>query len=229
MQARARSLGVHLHGLALLVLLAQMQACECNPTDPGGDTLYRIQGGDMGERYQNLHIYRDDLPVDDAAVTVNGVALPLTSSGFYQGKLPAFLPTGAPVDLEVHIGSAIVRATDSMPEVPVVTGPTTGSVFAPADAITVTWTSATTPDRFKVIARWAEGEDGASKGFPALATARSLQIPAKELPLGRDVTILVFAYNDGAFTGPADPASRMSIRRESYSSSVITVGTAQPR
>lgn len=218
--ARTRNPGAGLLVLAILAL-ALLQACECTPTDPGDGSLYRIQGTDMGPMHQNILVYRDGQLLDDATVTVNGVVIPRTDSGFYQGKLPAQVPVGSPLALEVSAGGVIVRGTGMVPETPQITAPAMGSSFAPGDTITVRWTSETTPERFEVTAGWPVSGGNAGKSFAAPAAARSLDVPASEFPPGTEVTIDVFAYNDGSFTGPAAPDSRMSIRGDDYVSKVV--------
>jgi hypothetical protein len=174
--------------------------------------------GNMGAQVQNVAVSRAGQAVTDAAVTVNGVAIPHASGGSYQGELPAIVPAGSPLDLVVTAGGVTVQATGNVPEAPVLTAPATGTVFALADSITVTWTSATDPDLF-----------GVSFGsvFPALfatpGTARELRVAASEIGTGTEVPIQVSAFNDGTFTGPADPESRMNILVEASTSAVITI------
>lgn len=229
MQGRARSLDARLPGLTFLLLLALLlQACECDPTDPDGPR-YLVYGLDMSGSYQNIHVRRDGQPVNDAAVTVNREAIARAGDGYYHGKLPASVPARGLIGLQVRSGSARVHGIGSVPEAPVLTGPTTGRAFGPLAAIPVTWTSATNPDRFRVNASWVEGEGGHGRSYHAPGSARSLEIPARELPRGVELTVTVFAYNDGTFTGAVDPASRMRIRGENGSNAVITVETLRPR
>jgi len=98
----------------------------------------------------------------------------------------------------------------TVPEAPVLTAPVTeADIDAGGDSITVTWTSATNPERF--VASWVFDGVTVGKTFTATGTARELTIPTSGLPAGPDVTISVVAYNDGSFSGPAHSLSRMDI------------------
>lgn len=230
MRGRARSLGARLHGLIFLAFLVLLQACECDPVDPDGPR-YLIHGLDMSDSYQNIHVHRDGQAVNDAAVTVNRVMIPRTRDGFHHGRLPAIVPVKGLLGLEVRSGSATVRGIGSVPEAPVLTGPATGRTFGPLASIPVTWTSATNPDRFQVNTQWLVSEGhGTGRQYHAPGSARSLEIPAWELPRGVEVTITVLAYNDGILNGAGDPASFIQIRGENASKSVIKIdGTLRPR
>lgn len=80
------------------------------------------------------------------------------------------------------------------------------------------------PGHFTIYVLW--GSSGTT--FPAAGTARSLDIPVEDLPLSTPLTIYVFAYNDGSFTGPAGPDSDMNIRAESTNASTITITSTTP-
>jgi len=167
-----------------------------------------------------------------ATVTVNGEAIPYrlpgvpfcctgdngttqgVGAGKYQGRLPARVPDGDTLRLDVSVDGIQVHGTATVPEAPRLTAPVNGAVLAQGDLLTITWTSATNPDRFSVAATWVVGQTGYGRRFPAPAGARQLTILASALPLGVQVDISVFSYNDGTFTGPASPESRMSIRGE---------------
>jgi hypothetical protein len=94
-----------------------------------------------------------------------------------------------------------VEATGDVPEVPVVT-----DVGAGSGSVTIRWTSATNPDRFVV----SVNRSGPVLHREVPGAARKLAIAASELPAGH-FTVYVVAYNDGSFSGPADPDSRMGI------------------
>ena len=214
--------------VSCIVVLGSLVALSCDdgvttppvPDDPVTPLL--IVGEEMGTQFQSLTITRRGRTVTDAVVTVNGVTLPHTGGGSYQGQLPAALPAGSPLNLRVSAGRATVEGTREVPEAPVVTTPVTGTVFAPTDSITVAWTSATTPDRFVVVATTMLGEESFSQSFPAPTAARQMKIAARDFPALTELAIEVYAYNDGGLTGAADPASRMSIRSGASSNVVIT-------
>lgn len=215
---------VSLHGVALLSLLAPLASCENDASGPVKEAApLLIAGGDMGGQFQNLTVTREGAAVTDATVTVNGVAIPHAGAGRYQGQLPTAVPAGSPLDLRVSAGGATVQGTVNVPEASVLTAPATGAVFAPGGLITVTWTSATNPDRFVVSGAWIVDGVGFGESFPAAATGRELEIATSEFPWGPDITIGVVACNDGSFTGQAHPDSRMSVCGEGLPNAVITI------
>jgi hypothetical protein len=210
------------HGVTLLFLLALIASCDNDTTGPLEQvTPLLIAGGDMGAQLQDLTITREGVAITDGTVTVNGVAIPHAGSGRYVGQLPDAVPAGSPINLQVSAGGATVQGTVNVPEAPVLTAPATGAAFAAADYITVSWTSATDPDRFIVYGAWVVDDVGFRKSFPAAATAREIKIAAFEFP-GADITISVVAYNDGSFTGQAHPDSRMSVCGEGPPNAAIT-------
>ena len=95
-----------------------------------------------------------------------------------------------------------------MPEAPVITAPLEGANIPVANAIDVTWTSTTNPDRFMISVQVGAGV----VEFDAVGTARALTIPAGTLAVGGPYPMDLFAYNDGTFTGPVDVESTMRIR-----------------
>lgn len=220
-----------LHDVTNLLLAALIASCDYGTTGPV-DTADPVQevaplltvDGEIGAQFQKLTITREGAAVTDGMVTVNGVAIRHAGAGLYEGQLPTAVPPGAPLNLWVSAGGATVKATVNLPETPVPIAPATGAVFAFGDSITVSWSSATTPDRFVVSGAWVVDDVGFSKTFPAAGTARDLTIAAREFPAGLDVTISVFACNDGSFTGQADRASQLSVRGEDPpDAAVITI------
>ncbi|HZD54013.1 MAG TPA: hypothetical protein VE175_13270 [Woeseiaceae bacterium] len=180
-------------------------------------------GGDMEAQSQSLTITtREGRPVTNALLTLNGVTIPHTGGGLYQGQLPAVAPAGSAFDLRVSAGRASVQGTGKVPEAPVLTAPETGTLFAPTDSIDITWTSTVNPDRFVVVATWVVNDEGFSQSFPAPALSRQLKVAASNFPSGTEVIFKVFAYNFGSFTGSVVPDSRMNIRGEGPSNAVIT-------
>lgn len=204
-----------LHGGTLLFLLALVASCDNETTSPLREvTPLLVVDGDMGALFQSLTITREGVPVTDGTVTVNGVAIPHSGAGLYQGQLPTAVPAGWPLDLKVSAGGATVLGAVNVPEGPVLTAPATGAVFDTHDTITFSWTSATNPDRF-VVSMGLKTPNGSLfyPAFPAAGTARELKIPlAPPVSAGPGTTYSVFAYNDGSFTGQVHPDSRMSVR-----------------
>ncbi|MEJ2185958.1 MAG: hypothetical protein P8Z36_08465 [Gemmatimonadota bacterium] len=169
-----------------------------------------LVAADLGTQFQNVTITREGVPVTDHRVMVNGVAILHTEGGQYQGQLPGAVGAGSPIELVLGGDGRIIYSvgTGTMPEAPVLTAPATGATFDAGDSITVTWTSATDPDRFVVA--WIV--DGATfETHTAVGGTREIRIAASEFPAGADLSISVVACNEGAFDGRVDPASRMGI------------------
>ncbi len=176
--------------------------------------LYWIFGSDMSALHQTVSVFRRAVGITDATVTVNGTTLSHMDNGRYYGMLPSALAADDAITVEVIVGTDTVTGTDVIPHMPSVTGPADGSSFSSLDTITVTWDVAVSPERFVIWTCW-DGGAGCHTYPVADGSARSHDIPAGNLPTGALVDIDVFAYNDGVFTGPHTPASRMSIRVQS--------------
>jgi len=151
--------------------------------------------------------------------------LPWTGS-YYGGDLGFTIPEGDTLTLSVSIGGTMIVGKDTVPEAPTITGPSDGSEFAALDPVLVTWTSSTDPDVFLVDTFCPDGCDQSKWEVPG--DQRSFEIQAGELPVNVGIIIRVYAYNDGSFTGPADPASNMNIRAERGGSPTITVTGPTP-
>ena len=200
--------------LALPILFAL--ACnDDNGGGPSGET-FLVQGADMGAQLQNITVSNDGAPVSGATVTVNGEAATPGAAGEYAVTLAAPVAAGGALNLEVEASGETITATGIVPEAPAVTAPADAAVVLTTDAIDVTWTSTTDPDRFVVLAVGATTEL-----FDAAGTARAFSIPAGELAAG-DWEIRVFAYNDGDFTGPTEAGSAMNIRGEAAAYPSVT-------
>jgi hypothetical protein len=160
--------------------------------------------------------------VNDADVKVNGEAMTHPpgwyEDGCYNGHLANNVAIGGALVLDVTRGAFTVTATGIIPEPPVLTGPSHGTTFTPSEDITVTWTSSTQPDRFDVNAQWScEAQCGTGTRFSVPGSARTFTIPARSLPSGQSITLSVFAYSDGTFSGDYAPYAEypgMNIRAE---------------
>ncbi|GEJ58708.1 hypothetical protein [Anaeromyxobacter diazotrophicus] len=184
--------------------------------------LLEVWGRDLGAEYQNLDVAEDGVGVNDATVTVNGEVMThpagFYQDGYYGGQLTNALGAGATIVLEVTRGGRTVTATGSVPEAPILTAPANGAAFAPGDAVSVAWTSATQPDRFTVSATWSCGPGcGTGASFDVGGAQRAFTIPASGIPTGLPITLRVFAYNGGTFSGdylPHGGYPGMNIRAE---------------
>lgn len=181
-----------------------------------------------------ISIDRAGRSVTDALVIVNGVAIPHTGEGSYEGALPNAVPAGSPVVLQVSAGGVTVEATGNVPETPVLTAPVTGRVYGFADSISITWTSPTDPDGFVGPFGPTSGSvRGARIAASDVACDFSGPLPDPCLGLADDVTreIRVSAVrdilvDDRDFTGPAAQNSSFTI--ESASSPAVIMITPSP-
>lgn len=201
-QARPR-----LHGLACLLLVSLAASCGAE----GDERLFVIEAGDLGTESQRIGVFEGDQPVTDAEVTLNGVALAHAGDGIYEGEL--VLSPGSELTLEAAIGSATVVGTATVPLAPILFTPQNFDAFTLDETILVTW-AAVFPDREEVVATWNVGSLQLSKRFPVSSPTSDLEIPASELPRGIYIALEVLVYNDGALSGPYDPASRLSVRNQ---------------
>lgn len=177
---------------------------------------------EVGRQGGYVYVFGAGRVINDAVVTVNGVTfppMPVTGASpphnIYQGTFEFPAPVGSTFHLTASAGGLTVEANGEVPEAPVLTAPAPGTVFSPADSVTFTWTSATDPDRFEV---WTAGFGGFCCGvFPAPASARELKIAVS----GVGDSFSLVAINEGSFTGPADPGSRMSIVNRSPGGTIL--------
>lgn len=185
--------------------------------EPYFGSKYSVLGADMGDRYQNLRISKNDVIQDNLSVKVNGVKIPFTTVGYpgYHGQVDEWLADGDYLHLEVVTPEGVITAQDTIPEAPIMTAPSLGTILDVTQPIEVQWTSDTEPDRFNVGVSWSCGEScGTGINFNVAAVERSFRIPPDSIPAGTRVSIRVFSYNDGSetFEGPFVEGSKMSIR-----------------
>jgi len=174
-----------------------------------GGTTYIVRGGSMGSFTQHVDVYDQDWnPVETATVSVNGVAIPHVSGSRYSGALKSALSEADPVTLTVDVGAVTVSGVDVLPHSAVITAPLDGAEFVPGDPLTITWSSATDPDRFSVSPYPCDGVCGVTVD----GSVRTLEFDTSSFPLDEPVEIRIYAYNDGAFSGPFAPECQMSLR-----------------
>lgn len=198
-------------------------ACESTTQPSANDIL--VYGGDMGPLYENLGLYRsgNNDPVTGANVTVNGTKINETSNpGFYSSQLPSLLAPGAEVKLEVRSGSQTVKGTTNVPQVPVLVSPAAASMLTLGPPLQFTWTSSSNPDQFEMWLQYQVPAGGQAQRVTVPGSARSGSVPTVDVPANATTfTAVVFAYGNGTFTGPADATSRMHVRQESATVSLI--------
>ncbi len=187
-------------------------------------TAYVISGGDTGVLFEHLNVWTSDFdPIDDAIVTINGIDIPFLSGSRYSGVLDESLEAGDSFTLVVEIGLDTVTCTDVVPPAPFITLPLDGASIAEGAPLLVEWTSDSDPDRFSISAHpcdtsCRETVDG---------TVRSVELDSSEFSTTEPVRISVYAYQEGNFSGPADPASNLNLRHGG-TPSFITVIPATP-
>lgn len=179
------------------------------PLDPS--TPLSIQAF-VSARLQWIYVWQAGEHVPDARVTVNDVVIPRgtiggtsPAQGVYRGAVPEALAPGMPLVLKVEARGMTVEARGNVPESPVLTAPSIGTVFTAANPITIAWTSSTDPDHFEVGI-------GFRSAFPEFfttpGTARDLIAPGYEGVMDSD-EIRVRAFNEGSFTGPVEADSQV--------------------
>jgi hypothetical protein len=206
-------------GPACTSLAFLLASCGQDPAAPGEGgpgpepvVGIRVVADSLGPRTQSLLVTRQGQPVRDAVVTVNGTAIPHAGDGRYRGELPVEVAPGGTLDLAVSAGGASATGTGVVPDVPFVTSPTDGDLFADTTALRIRWTSATSPDRFVVVAIWSEGDSVASTSDSLPGSTRELGLPAREVPPETDVAVRVLAYNESWITGSAvDALSKLTV------------------
>jgi len=209
----------------------------CIPSGTEPPAVLQVRGTDIGAGWANVQVVRGGVAVAGARVVVNGVALEPSPHevGVYSGQLPALLAPGDAVSLEVTSGDAAgipahaltVTGTGHLPDAPFILAAYTSAAVASDGDIVVTWTSPSDPDYFVAWATWWSG----SLRLQAPGSARMLTIPKGALPPGADVSVAVFAYDDGTMEGDYAPFGEdpgMNVRAESGQLAVVTGASGPP-
>ncbi len=205
-----------------LVLIAAACGSGDSNTDPDPlPSVLIVRGSDMGVKFQNIDILRGTSTVTGATVTVNGVSMSETSPGRYTGQLPAFLAAGAPVVLQVVSGALAATGQTTVPQEVTIVAPASGATITRGSPISVTWTSSVNPDRFVIGLIWSSNGASNAKSVTVAGSLRAGSIPTTDVPANAtNLSVYVFAYADGTFTGAADPTSRMSLRQPAAEAAV---------
>lgn len=207
----------------MLFLLIPMVA-GCSSPDPGtqppGDTRILVSGNDMGALLQNINLSRGGFPVTGAEVLVNGNPMIETEPGHYSGQLPAPLAVGDTVQLDVRAGADTIRGTTTVPAVPTLLTPTSGTMIQLGTPLDFTWADVSSPDEFRIGILYAATGEFASYG----ASARSGSVVTSRIPATTAaLSAFIYAYGDGIFTGPAHSSSKMRVRQTGGSVSIVPV------
>ncbi len=200
-----------------VVALGVLGLISCpSPTDSvgGGFTGFTVMGSYArisGTSLAMVMVGLDSAVVDDATVTIGGIALTWTApdpgSGFPGGYMDIggiTIAAGADVILSVTAGANTAGATLTMPVLPVVTAPIASAYNASAD-LPVTWTVSTEPN--EVVVEIASDDEGGPPPIPwtvsgedyeetLLGSATTTTIPAGTLLTGlTGITVNVSATN----------------------------------
>lgn len=187
--------------------------------------MLQVRGTAIVSYAANVAVLHAGRRVEGATVRLNGQVAPfLPAVGVYHLAWAVPLAAGDRVSLEVTSGTASVVGEGTFPEAPLLIAPADSASFSSATDVVVRWSSATSPDGFLVSVGWSCGPScGAGMDFPAPGSARSLTLPAGELPEGT-VTVSVSAVNDGVLTGDYDDSlldPGMNLRAASARVSVL--------
>jgi hypothetical protein len=223
-------------GLALACILVIATACGSNsggdnnepptnnpnpnqptPPAPPASTNILVSGSDMGPLYQNLSLSRNNEAVRGAEVRVNGTVIPETATpGFYQGVLPEMIQPGGQLTLEVRAGSDAVTGVTSVPMAPTLITPADGGTVTRGTPTPFSWSSPNNPSEFMMGISYVVNNGGTGQHIFVAGDARNGTVPTSAIPAGAtNVRGYVFAYGNGTFTGPVDPASRLRVRQPS--------------
>jgi hypothetical protein len=208
----------------LLALLLVAAATGCGSKTAPSSVLLYVEGGDMSNFGQAVRVFRADVAVTDATVTVNGTTLPSVSPGVYYAELPAILNTGDSLTLVVRAGSDVVTGIATVPALPVIVTPETDAAVHPGTPLGFSWTAAANPSEFLAELAYTVGASGTDQRTTVGGSERAASVATAAIPLtATNLFARVFSYNNGTFTGPADPASKMHVRRDANKVNLVLV------
>jgi hypothetical protein len=198
----------------LLLAVAACSSSSTTTTDTGDKFL--VQGADMSGAAQNVRVRKNGTLTAGLTVTVNGTALTDAGGGSYNGFVNPTVAAGGAVSVQVTNGTVTATGTGTVPEKPVITGAAHTTMGAP---VTITWTSATTPDSFSVALNYHLGDNSSAAVFTRLpGSARSVVLQTTDILAGGVVfSVGVDAYNHGLFSGAFATGSDMHLRNSSAS------------
>jgi hypothetical protein len=207
----------------ILLLVAASFSCGKNPAQPAANPIL-VQGVDMSAASENISLSRNGAPLTGAQVKVNDTTLSEVNPGLYRGELPALLPPGAQIKVEVRAGSDVVTGVTKIPVIPIMTTPVAGASVHPGTPLAFAWTDTLSPDEFEMVLQWVLGDAGTGESVFVTSSARSGSVTTSAVPAGAtELTASLFAFGNGTFTGPVDPASKMHVRQESLTIPLVLV------
>jgi hypothetical protein len=195
---------------ASLFLVLLFAGCSGDSPVQTSDPRIVVLGNDMGPKLQSVRLIRGNGAVTNARVTVNGTSLTETTPGQYTGQLPGFLLENAAIRIEVIAGADTIIGESVVPVVPRLVAPGNGATIHFPVPLDFSWDDAIDPDAFRGAIVYQNGAEFAE--FPG--AARAGVVVTSRLPHPAEgITAYLYAYNDGVFSGPAHPASKMRVRQ----------------
>ncbi|MGA8892975.1 MAG: kelch repeat-containing protein, partial [Anaeromyxobacteraceae bacterium] len=178
--------------------------------------------GAVNDGFVNVAVNRDFAAYNDATVTVTGaggavVDVPRVGNGQYQTTGYVLPATGQAVTVTVSGSSQTATATAVVPERPVITSPAQDAVLLAANPVTVTWTSASSPDDYAFDGWCGNGQCVAGVWTTVPGTDRSVTFNGGFFPAGQTVQMGLYAYNRMALSGAALPASSLVVNNKAPS------------
>jgi hypothetical protein len=120
------------------------------------------------------------------------------------------------------LSGAQVTVTATIPELPVLVTPVDGGSIHLGTPLSFSWTDGSNPDEFLAGIGYHVGAGGSGQSVTVSGSTRSTTVATAAIPAGAtSFTAYVFAYANGTFSGPADPTSRLHIRQESHTVSLV--------
>ena len=194
----------------MLPTILILVGCGNDDAGPSTDRRMLVSGSDMGPLIQNITLARGSSAVSSALVTVNGVVLNETVAGRYSGQLPAYLAVGDTLRLLVVAGADTIAATGRVPAVPTLITPMSGATISIPTPLDFTWIDTSNPDVFRAVIQY----NGVLEISSYLGSFRSGVVVTSRIPkTATGLSAYLDAYDDGTFTGPAHPASKMHVRQ----------------
>jgi hypothetical protein len=193
------------------------QCTNGNCTCPG---CLELKDLDIRKSSADIRVFNNNgTLITNATVTVNGTTC--TYSSGHGNRCDNYTQDGSNVNLVVKSGTSTVYGTGTIPEAPVITSPI-NITFKSTDNITVTWTSSTNPDYFRVFVVNPGG--GVYLGnYYSVGTARNLTISASNLPTEKSIPLFVWSFNNGSLTGDIVAGCNMNLNNPGVVYGSITI------
>jgi hypothetical protein len=192
----------------LMIMLTGCPPVTINPINNGFTNPVSIDGlvyNSLINSSCTFLIMESSGPVTTAIIKINGANVLHYGTGIYMYSGSTF-PVGSTVTFSVTINGGNITESISLPSIPIVTSPASGSSQNPVNAITVLWNSISPPPDYTNISVDSSYTDTGttykSDFGSGSGTATSAEIPAGTLKAAtNNVTVSVFATNQKPFIG----------------------------